>query len=377
MFHNHTKRTCSTTTQHKRVRSMPAHIQMKNVFFNLHLLTPRSCVYTCDMTSSRVWRDSFTVWLIRTYLQKRHTYPQKSPIYPQKSSIILQMTWSRMWRHSFAVWLTNTHPQKEPILHNEPYFSAHKSPAFPHTKSIIFFFFDTREPYIPHKWALPFHTEERCISKCTCVSWLIYMCVMAHLHVCHGSFACVSWLIRMCVMAHSHVCHGSFTCVRWLIHICVMAHSHVCHGSFACVSWLVHMCVMAHSHVCHGSLTCVSWLIYMCVMAHLHVCHTMYEWVIYMNESSIWMSHVYEWVIYMNESSIWTSHLYERVIYMNESSGFAHMCIYEWVIAHIWMRPLSHMCHAAFSCLIHMCAMTHSYMHMCAIPPSNFSWWVL
>ena len=125
----------------------------------------------------------------------------------------------------------------------------------------------------------------------TCVTWLILMCDMTHLYVCHDSFICVPWLIHICVMTHSYVWHGAFrcetmalfTCVTWLIHICAMTHSWVCHDSVLCVPWLIStcesdmtdgaqdMCVMPDLYVCHDSFLCVQWLISMCAMTHFYV----------------------------------------------------------------------------------------------------------
>ena len=114
----------------------------------------------------------------------------------------------------------------------------------------------------------------------------------------------------------------------------------------------------------------------------------LYEWVMYMNESSAWTSHLYEWVIYMNESSEWMSDLYEWVIYMNESCirmnhlyervirSRAHVHIWmshrthmneschtcEWVMSHLWMSHRTHKNEATSAHMLCCILMTHSYV---------------
>ena len=121
-------------------------------------------------------------------------------------------------------------------------------------------------------------------------------------------------------------------------------------------------------------------------MNESHHTHS-YEWVT--SHSFIWMDHItiihmneshhthaYEWVT--SHSLIWMSHI--TLTHMNESH---HTHSYEWVTSHsfIGMSRVTHMneththvihamthscvCHDSFMCvpwLIHVCAMTHSFV---------------
>jgi len=83
----------------------------------------------------------------------------------------------------------------------------------------------------------------------------------------YDSFMCMPWLIHMCDMAHLYVCHDASMSVTWLMHRCDVTHSCVWHDSCICGTWLIHLCDMTHSYVWHDSLICVmthSWLIHMC-----------------------------------------------------------------------------------------------------------------
>ena len=98
-------------------------------------------------------------------------------------------------------------------------------------------------------------------------------CVMTPSYVCHDWLICVSWLILMFDMAHLHVWRDSYWYPRYP---CLDATGAlVCHDSLICVSWLPHMCVMSPWYACHDSFTCIlchdsfksiPWLIHMCIM---------------------------------------------------------------------------------------------------------------
>jgi len=67
-------------------------------------------------------------------------------------------------------------------------------------------------------------------------------------------YSCETWLVCMCAMTHLYMCHNLCTCVLRLLHN-VRAHLsqwdmtrlHVCHDSFIYVSWLIHMCAVTQS----------------------------------------------------------------------------------------------------------------------------------
>jgi len=107
----------------------------------------------------------------------------------------------------------------------------------------------------------------------------------------HDSFICVTWLMYMCGMAHSCVWHDSFLRVTWLIHVCDMTHSYVWHNSVINVTWLIYMYGTTHSciwNVCEMTRATKSGAIYICKshVTHMNVsCHP-YEWV--MSHTCIW-----------------------------------------------------------------------------------------
>jgi len=92
--------------------------------------------------------------------------------------------------------------------------------------------------------------------------WLVHMCRMPHLCVCHDSCIRVIWRIHVHDMTRAtlaHVWDHSFTGVAWLIHMCDMCD--VTH------SWLYSSTHSLHRHksariaknyIC---VTCVTWLI--------------------------------------------------------------------------------------------------------------------
>jgi len=148
-----------------------------------------------------------------------------------------------------------------------------------------------------------------------CETWLIHMCAMTHLCVCHDSFMCVPWLIHMCAMTHLCVCHDSFICVPWPIHKCATTHSSVCHDLFMRVPWLIHvwhdsfMCDMTQIYMSGGFVmscaavpvhsSCETWLIDVFAMTNSYVCHDSFmcmPWLIHVWHDSFmrvpWLIHV-------------------------------------------------------------------------------------
>ena len=87
-----------------------------------------------------------------------------------------------------------------------------------------------------------------------CVTWLIHVCDVTQIYVCHDSFTCVT---------RSHVWHDSLICATWLIpdkgsqRRRYSALACVWHDSFVCVTWLIRMC---------DSITRVTWCMDMCDM---------------------------------------------------------------------------------------------------------------
>jgi len=132
----------------------------------------------CDMTHSRVRRDSFVcvTWLLSQYYLGWHT--------------------------------------KKSFCHNIIHNTTHKMRACWPTHKC-----DMTHSYMSHDWFI-------------CVTWMIHMCDMTYSSMWHDSFTCVTWLIHVCDMTHSHVWHDSFTCVTWLIHVCVVTHFYACHDFF-------------------------------------------------------------------------------------------------------------------------------------------------
>jgi len=101
---------------------------------------------------------------------------------------------------------------------------------------------------------------------------------MSHDTRMNGPFIRVSWLIPMCNihvclwMGHSFVYHDSFPCETWLIHVCDMTHVSVCHDSHDRGSWChefitdhmwkwpIYLYMMTHSCVRQDWCICVPWL---------------------------------------------------------------------------------------------------------------------
>jgi len=125
-----------------------------------------------------------------------------------------------------------------------------------------------------------------------CVPWLIHMCTMTHLYVCHDSMLHITPSAPfVCTMTHSYEYHDSFICVPWLIHMCAMTHcctSLRLHHSYACHDTHIYTggtCyttpAMRHAYVYHCLfiwVPCVPWLIHICTMTHLYVCHGSFIW---------------------------------------------------------------------------------------------------
>ena len=151
------------------------------------------------------------------------------------------------------------------------------------------------------------------------VTWLTYMCDIAHPYVWHSSLICVTWLIHTCDMAHSYVWHGSF--------LRDMTHLYLWHASFVRVTWLIHVCDMTHS--------CVTWLIYICDTPPSYVWHDTFIRVtlhIHKRDMTCDVTHSYTW----HDSLIWWPWLHH---------------IHTWFMTQSYSYVIS---------LIHTCDMTHS-----------------
>ena len=122
-----------------------------------------------------------------------------------------------------------------------------------------------------------------------CVTWLIHMCDMSQLYICHNSCICVTccgmgsnppilWYVwHNSIPCHSPICHMTDSYVGHDSFLCDMTHSYVWHDSFICtwhdsftrVKWLIHKRGMTRLHLWHDSFVCVAWLIHVCDMFHL------------------------------------------------------------------------------------------------------------
>jgi len=83
-----------------------------------------------------------------------------------------------------------------------------------------------------------------------CLTWLLPMCAMAYLCVCHDWLVCVSHQFWMCAMPHWYVwldaCICLPACVIWFIRICAIARSYMCNGSFVYAPWLIGVCAVTY-----------------------------------------------------------------------------------------------------------------------------------
>jgi len=126
-----------------------------------------------------------------------------------------------------------------------------------------------------------------------CVTWLVHMCDMTHLHTWHDSFMCVTCLVHMCDMTYPYVWRNSSTRVDELQHVSLtcLLYMSLLHVSFVeCMSLLTNICVIytcwwvtthmyiyvyiyvytwIHMYICWWfTFMCVTWLINTCVMTH-------------------------------------------------------------------------------------------------------------
>ena len=135
-----------------------------------------------------------------------------------------------------------------------------------------------------------------------CVQWIVGLCAMTHLFVCHDSdgrpsggdvhldiliYSKWSWCIHKCAVNNFFTCHDSGgygkVTVKWtdwqtqfdMTYSRAIKYSSACYGAALCVPWLRWMARWqwyrqigtvwwTHSHVCHDSFCCVPWLI-LCV----------------------------------------------------------------------------------------------------------------
>jgi len=151
------------------------------------------------------------------------------------------------------------------------------------------------------------------VRSTSCVTWLIYMCDMTHLHMFHKT--------------HSHVCNVTNT-NEWF-------HTYILTMRKISKSRCKHTCewIMAHMWMCH-----VTDMYWPCERL------TRIEASTNMNES--W--HTCEWVM----SNMRRSH----GAHINESW---HTC--KWVMAHMW-RSHDKDVHESTSEVLPVCDMTHSYV---------------
>jgi len=133
-----------------------------------------------------------------------------------------------------------------------------------------FFIWDVTNSYVWYDSLLCDMSSESLGMPFSYGTWLIHMCDMTHsyvtcpqnfwaclFHMGRDSFIYVTWLI--------HMWHDLFmrevpcSCVTWLIHICVMPRTFVW-MTHLCVTWLIY--VWHDSFVCDMTHSCVIWLIY-------------------------------------------------------------------------------------------------------------------
>ena len=163
-------------------------------------------------------------------------------------------------------------------------------------------------------------------------SWHIYEWVMAHIWMRHGTHVNKSWRKSEWVMAHMWMSHGTHVNASW--HTCEyvmahmwmrgMAHKWMSDGTDTTVSRHTHGHVVTFTLIVtwNDLVICVTGIIHMSAMTH-----------------DFWirdMTHSY--VTYDS----WLVNTWRR----GEYSGVTRM--YEWVLSHMWMSPVTHMnesCH--------------------------------
>jgi len=152
----------------------------------------------------------------------------------------------------------------------------------------------------PHtwNWVMPLYA-----SLHLCLAHIQTTCdVMAHILMSHGTHINESRHTYGWVMAHlwmSHGTHDNVFPVLWLIHMCAMTHLHVCHDTFICVPCARKCAILSVSR----SLRAQSCHTYEWIMSHIWMGHvTAHESFL----AHIWMRHVthmnaswctYEWVM--------------------------------------------------------------------------------
>jgi len=205
------------------------------------------------------------------------------------------------------------------------------------------------------------------------VPWCMHVCDMTHSRMSRDTF--LSWPLFVtaplcapytevrtatCVMTHSCMGHDSSMYATYLIHSRDVTHSYACNDSFMCLTWLVLSLVyerILHSYVCHASCMCATWLICMraiylidmCAMTHSCACH------------------------------IKTKKIHKKIIH---ATWLTRKCAM--TDALMWVPWRIHTCATApsYICMpqriliqanhhrkttIHVCVLTHSYLHVCVI----------